>query len=161
MHRNRLPLPGFQRAALRARFTLGHKPLPKRRDRLGRAAPAAALRTRATQPPGPGAVDDPPEAGGERSPAGVRRTGGDWREAGGEALDAVTEIPSHSAAAAACVPSASKGGSRRWSAGSAKKMKKRRRLCAGAWSCEKVRGLVEVGFVLNCVQFGLREITFL
>jgi hypothetical protein len=38
-----------------------------------------------------------------------------------------------------------------------------RRLCeedeetaaAVRWSCEKVRGLVEVGFVMNCVNLGL------
>jgi hypothetical protein len=43
----------------------------------------AALRPRAAQPPGLGAVDDPPEVGGERErhvrrvTGGVRRTGGE------------------------------------------------------------------------------------
>jgi hypothetical protein len=80
----------------------------------------AALRPRAAQPPGPNAVDNPPVAGGEREREREARTQGhrpvcggsearardDWREAGEEAADAVAEIPSLSAAADACVPSA-------------------------------------------------------
>jgi hypothetical protein len=63
----------------------------------------AALETRVALPPGPGAVDDPPEAGGERKAStqghrgcaedrgrGRAVTGGRL-EAGGEAADAVAE----------------------------------------------------------------------
>jgi hypothetical protein len=74
----------------------------------------------------PSAVDDPPEAGGEREArtqgnrpacAGPEaRARGDWREAGGEATDAAAESTRLGAVAVACVPSASKGGSGRWSA---------------------------------------------
>jgi hypothetical protein len=96
----------------------------------------AALRLRAAQPPVPGTVDVPPEAGGARDigrTEGHRlvcggpeaRARGDWREAGGETADAVAESPILSAATAAVtrVPSATKGGSGRWSAGATKKMK--------------------------------------
>lgn len=53
------------------------------------------------------------------------RARGDWRDAGGEAADAVDESPSLSAAGAAgvaCVPTAGKGGSGRWSVEAARKM---------------------------------------
>jgi hypothetical protein len=78
----------------------------------------AALETRAALPPGPGAVDDPPEAGGERQ---ARRVTGRCAEDRGRGR-AVTgerpegkpltqsQSPSLSAAAAACVPIASKKG---------------------------------------------------
>jgi hypothetical protein len=94
-----------------------------------------ALRQRAAPPPAPGAVDDTPEAGREKEARtqGHRPVCGgteararvDWREAGGEAADAVAESPSLSAAAAAvaCVPSASKGGNGRWSAGAVRTTK--------------------------------------
>lgn len=62
-----------------------------------------ALETRVALPPGPGAIDDPPEAGGERKAStqghrlvcrgpGARARGDCGRpEAGGEAADAVAE----------------------------------------------------------------------
>jgi hypothetical protein len=100
----------------------------------------AALRLRAAQPPGSGAVDDQLEAGGEIEREREARTQGhrpvcggpearargDWEETGGEAADAVAEITGLSAAA--CV---ARGGSERisgrWSGGAARKTKKRRR----------------------------------
>jgi hypothetical protein len=77
----------------------------------------------------PGAVDDPPEAGGEREArtqdhrpvcgGPEARTSGERRA---EKPDPVGDSPILSAAAVACVPSASKGGSGRWSAGAARKI---------------------------------------
>jgi hypothetical protein len=102
----------------------------------------AALRPLAAQPPGLGAVDDPPEAGRER---GARTQGhrpafggpeararGDWREPGGKTAAAVAESPILSAAAVtvACVPNASKGRGGGWSAAAAVTVACRPRLCA-------------------------------
>uniref|UniRef100_A0A804U6Q9 Uncharacterized protein n=1 Tax=Zea mays TaxID=4577 RepID=A0A804U6Q9_MAIZE len=91
-----------------------HSRVPKSGTKQRLLAPAA-LRPRTAQPPGPGAVDDPPEKGGERErharrahqPCGgpKARARGDWQEARKEAADAVPESTSLSAVAVACVPS--------------------------------------------------------